>query len=604
MMNKIIAILTIMACAFASAAERVEILTKYKDGTVKSSEKFLNFENGRAVLKIPRNSIDARTDTISIIPDFMKASADDDGYIVMPNSVIIPFIKQKDSSFTPYSTSKNEWHLPIGGIKKADRAFYYIVNGLRHEHAALAKLKDGGYSLSTVFNIGKMAFKPYEDIEIEYRILDGENADYSGIARDYRKTLLDSGVCKPISDRLTPELEYACDAPELRIRQAWKPAPPKIEEQTVENEPEVKVKMTFEKVGDFISRLKSAGVEKVQICLVGWNVSGHDGRWPTAFPVEPKLGGEEGLKELIKKAQSMGYQIVCHTNSTDIYSISKDWKGGAPVAKKSDGSLQKNTCWSGGRMYNLCPKMAWEFAKRDLPKIAELGFRGLHYIDVISMIPPHECADPNHPCNRAESEEYMNKILRLARSLFGGAASEGPSYFVAGSQDFGLYIHFALLDRKTLPMSGKLAPLWQIVFNGIILSNPATECANYTIKDPVKRLKLVEFGGRPMFYLYSAFRDNGDNWMGNADLVCEDEASTNRSINAIKKGYDEYAKLSRLQKVFMDSHAEISKDVFCTRYADGTEIVCNYADSPFKYKNAQIEPLSYKVFEPHADSKN
>lgn len=195
-----------MACAFASAAERVEIITKYKDGTVKSSEKSLNFENGRAVLKIPRDSIDARTDTISIIPDFMKASAGDDGYIVMPNSIIIPFIKQKDSSFTPYSTSKNEWHLPIGGIKKADRAFYYIVNGLRHEHAALAKLKDGGYSLSTVFNIGKMAFKPYEDIEIEYRILDGENADYSGIARDYRKTLLDSGVCKPISDRLTPEL--------------------------------------------------------------------------------------------------------------------------------------------------------------------------------------------------------------------------------------------------------------------------------------------------------------------------------------------------------------------------------------------------------------
>ena len=220
MMNKIIAILTIMACAFASAAERVEIITKYKDGTVKSSEKSLNFENGRAVLKIPRDSIDARTDTISIIPDFMKASAGDDGYIVMPNSIIIPFIKQKDSSFTPYSTSKNEWHLPIGGIKKADRAFYYIVNGLRHEHAALAKLKDGGYSLSTVFNIGKMAFKPYEDIEIEYRILDGENADYSGIARDYRKTLLDSGVCKPISDRLTPELEYACGAPELRIRQA------------------------------------------------------------------------------------------------------------------------------------------------------------------------------------------------------------------------------------------------------------------------------------------------------------------------------------------------------------------------------------------------
>lgn len=306
----------------------------------------------------------------------MKASAGDDGYIVMPNSIIIPFIKQKDSSFTPYSTSKNEWHLPIGGIKKADRAFYYIVNGLRHEHAALAKLKDGGYSLSTVFNIGKMAFKPYEDIEIEYRILDGENADYSGIARDYRKTLLDSGVCKPISERLTPELEYACGAPELRIRQAWKPAPPKIEEQTVENEPEVKVKMTFEKVEDFISRLKSAGVEKVQICLVGWNVSGHDGRWPTAFPVEPKLGGEEGLKQLIKKAQSMGYQIVCHTNSTDIYSISEDWKGGAPVAKNPTALCKKIHAGAAEECTISAPKWRGSSQRGTCRKLPSLGLGG------------------------------------------------------------------------------------------------------------------------------------------------------------------------------------------------------------------------------------
>lgn len=590
----------VLAFAFGGlfAAERAEIEVKFKDGSSAKSERFLEFKEGAAVLKIPASEIDPRTESISITPDFARAKAGDEGYIVMPNSLIIPFSEQKDASFTPYSTSKNEWHLPIGGIKKSDGAYYYIVNGLRHEHAAQARVKGGEYSLSIVFNIGKMAFKPYEDIEVEFRRLGGKDADYSAIARDYRKRLLDSGACRPISDRLVPELAYACGAPELRIRLAWKPAPPKIEEQTVENEPEVIVKMTFGEVEDFISRLKAAGVEKVQICLVGWNVSGHDGRWPTAFPVEPRLGGEEGLKKLVKFAQSQGYQIVCHTNSTDIYSISEDWNSGEPVAKKPDGSLQKNTCWSGGRMYNLCPKKAWEFARRDLPKIAEFGFRGLHYIDVISMIPPHECADPAHPCTRAEGEVYMNKIMGLARSLFGGAASEGPAYFVAGNADYGLYIHFGLLGKKRLPMGAKLVPLWQIVFNGIILSNPATECANYMIKDPYTRLKLVEFGGRPMFYLYSAFRDNGDNWMGNSDLVCEDATSTARSVEAVKRGYVEFSKLSRLQKVFMDSHSEIGKDVFLTKYADGTEIVCNYSPNVFSHKGREVSPMGYAVFEP------
>ena len=118
------------------------------------------------------------------------------------------------------------------------------------------------------------------------------------------------------------------------------------------------------------------------------------------------------------------------------------------------------------------------------------------------------------------------------------------------------------------------------------------------IKDPYTRLKLVEFGGRPMFYLYSAFRDNGDNWMGNSDLVCEDAASTARSVEAVKRGYVEFSKLSRLQKVFMDSHSEIGKDVFLTKYADGTEIVCNYSPNVFSHKGREVSPMGYAVFEP------
>ena len=45
--------------------------------------------------------------------------------------------------------------------------------------------------------------------------------------------------------------------------------------------------------------MKNAGIDKAELCLVGWNVRGHDGRWPQAFPVEPALGGEEELHWLI-----------------------------------------------------------------------------------------------------------------------------------------------------------------------------------------------------------------------------------------------------------------------------------------------------------------
>ena len=139
----------------------------------------------------------------------------------------------------------------------------------------------------------------------------------------------------------------------------------------------------------------------------------------------------------------------------------------------------------------------------------------------------------------------------------------------------------------------RITPLWQIVYNGIILSNPSAETTNYIIKDAKTRLKLVEFGGRPMFYYHSAFR-KGSNWMGDTDLRCQTQEEFEQSGEAIKKSWDEFSKLKHLQLEFMDSHNEIAKDVFVTRYSNGDEIVSNYSDKDFSYRGKTVRPMAYE----------
>ena len=135
----------------------------------------------------------------------------------------------------------------------------------------------------------------------------------------------------------------------MRIRLAWQPVPSPGEEQTDENEPPLHVAMTFDQVSDFIDRMKASGVEKAEICLVGWNISGHDGRWPQIFPVEPKLGGEERLRALISHAKEIGYNICCHTNTTDSYSIADNYSPEI-TRKNRDGTIACHSwCWGGGR---------------------------------------------------------------------------------------------------------------------------------------------------------------------------------------------------------------------------------------------------------------
>ena len=49
----------------------------------------------------------------------------------------------------------------------------------------------------------------------------------------------------------------------------------------------------------------------------------------------------------------------------------------------------------------------------------------------------------------------------------------------------------------------------------------------------------------------------------------------------------------------MDSHEEIAKDVFITRWSNGDEIVSNYSNKDFEYKGDIVKPMSYNFGRPN-----
>ena len=147
-------------------------------------------------------------------------------------------------------------------------------------------------------------------------------------------------------------------------------------------------------------------------------------------------------------------------------------------------------------------------------------------------------------------------------------------------------------------------PLWEIVYHGTILSTPGRttqnnvlECffkkdiykddAGYNPWRPLpdgwlesdkfknKMLRLVEWGARPAIY----------------DL-------TIATVPELKAIYEFYEGYKHLQLEFMNSHQEISKDVFLTKYSDGSEIVVNYSDNSFDYKGEVVTSKSYKLYRP------
>lgn len=523
------------------------------------------------------------------------AQAGDPGYYMLPYSNKACFL----TNFTHRENAELDCAtlMPMFGAKFSDRAVLAVVEGMRYSYVLRLSIQDCKYSLTMRYNL--FAYQ-YEPIRLRIITLPGSNRTYVDMAKAYRSIVVQEKKLIPLAQRAKnePVISYAADAmPIIRIRMAWKPAPSPVPEQTLATEPAMHVACTFRDVMLLMEEMKRQGIEKAELCLVGWNVRGHDGRWPQTFPVEAALGGEVGLKQLTARARELGYRIVAHTNSSDAYHIADCWSK-EDIIKTRDGSLSRNASWSGGQMYNLCPRVSLEkHLPRDLPHLRELGFGGFHYVDVLSIVPPRPCYDPVHPLNPEESAACTRKLMQTLRESFGGVGSEGAYDFCAEAMDFALYVGFHTLSGHP-KIADQIIPLWQLVYHGYLFSNPSTETVNFMLKNQENRLRFYEFGGIPVCYFYTCFVNDADgspgNWMGSEDLFCHTAEQRTQAVATIKAMIEDYRPYAQRQLAFMEDHRQLSPGVYETVYSDGWHVAVNFSDADFDLQGKTV-PAKGKI---------
>lgn len=535
-------------------------------------------------LLIPIRELTRDVDTVDALFDAATAKKGDPGYFIVSTGLLGTFREEAGK------LEERRNPMPIVGMKSPNGTFVGIVKGLKYEFSTVVEATNGVYTVFPRFLIKEMVFDAYEDLVVDFQVLEGDEANYSGMARAYRDDQLGRGEVRPLRERVkgNPQLAYTADTMFIRVKHGAKNNKKRIERQTPTNEPPVAVFHTFDDFMRIMKELKALGVEKAEMCSVGWNSGGFDGRFPTLFPPDPAYGGEAKMREAIACAHGLGYQIVCHVCNTDFYEIS-DRFDAADIAGNPDGSLRKGGVLAGGRVYSPCfQRVCDAIVDEDYIGLSDLGFKGAHHIDVTSCIVPYPCFNPRHPLNRQQTADYMNKIGEKARRAFGGFGSEGPCDHVARTLDYALYVTaYPQWLGKPNPLIDRIIPLWQLAYHGIILSNPYYATIDYNYLRPAgrephtwlnqttRRLKLYEFGGRPTFY-FNPYKD----------------------LKPIKEAYDEYQPMKYLQYEFMDFHDEIAKDVFLTRYSDGSEVVSNYSNGSFPYRGKVVKSMDYRLFKP------
>lgn len=596
-------IIKIIAAAFAASAcalafaqtATVEILCKDKT-RAQSRVALAKNADGSLRLRFPKKDIPASASEIRVIPDFMRAKKGDEGFWLFPRGEYGQFTQDN-------GVYKLAGHLvtPVYAMQSPAGTYMGYLKTLRFEILMEVKAQNGDYAICPVYRVDRMGFAPYDDIVIDYYKLEGADANYSGIARLYRKMQFATGNFKTIKERMKtrPWLKEMALSIPVRIQFHGSKNPHMVKDivQTKENEPKVVSVMNFDQTVEFVKAIRDAGVDKLSICSAGWQSGGYDGRFPQLFPIPEELGGEAALKRMTKSIWDMGFPISCHTNSTDCYQVADIWSEDL-VCKNPDGSLQKGGVWAGGRAHNLCTKRIWQLClPQQLKKVKELGFDGSHYIDVFTATYPHFCCDPNHPATRKDMAEIQLEIAKYCVGLFGGFSSECGYDHLAAQLDYCNYVSATMrsLQNNPNPMVERVVPFWEIVYHGTILSTPDRLVQNHTrgkpknknlssadlrfmegdgITDPVHSLKIVEFGGRPIFY-----------------------TSHMRDVPYIKKAFDEFKPVRHLQFEQIHSHEKIADGVFLTEYENGAKIVSNYNKKTFIYNGKSVPPVGYILIE-------
>lgn len=311
---------------------------------------------------------------------------------------------------------------------------------------------------------------PQEDKTFVYRFLPA-GGGVAKLAFAYREHLIQVRGIVPLRERVgnNPVLDYSVHAMRVKIFLGQK--------QPFEADgASLYVNCTtFGEAGEIIDAMYAAGIRRAVITLVGWNLGGHDGAYPTRFPVNTDAGGEAELKALIAKTLALGYQMVPHDNVTDVYLAAPDYDQ-TLVSLDEGGERQTAGMWAGGLSYKICPTVTLNRHGGEFRRIQRLGFAGSYYLDA-QAAGLFTCSDPAHPADEKQFSLSLARIALLPRTLFGAVSTEFvPAYMLPYADEASripnIWEYRHLLKRLPAAMrslDGQIVPFYQLAVHGLIV---------------------------------------------------------------------------------------------------------------------------------------
>ncbi len=425
------------------------------------------------------------------------------------------------------------------------------------------------------------------NLELHIYPLAKEDASYVGMAKRYRKYLIDEKGLSPIDNSssvlnaLNVELFCAVKSPTHFLGIPYTG---------------VKKLTSFDDTKTIINDLKSKGIGNTVITLTGWNAGGLESTLNTKVTVDKKVGSKKEIAELVKFSEDNGVNLVFDFDVQTFYhgtSQVKKFKHTAFALSSTPVTVYPfskslNRALVAGDFYNLIhPEFMVDFTNKivDNSLKSNIGIKNFSFKSAGSD--PYAAYNKERMVTRDVSTNYMETLFNNVDEKTDGIVSTsiGNSFVLGGVDN----ITETPVFSSDLIMSQTSVPFYHIVLRGYI--NLAATPMNLSSEVSELELKCAETGSS-LFYqlMYSestAFENTSFSdyyacsYTDYADIIGE-------TYGRMKVVYDAIGASSI-------SNHEIKDDVRITTFSNGAKVYVNYAKKAATVDGVKVAARSYTV---------
>ncbi len=390
---------------------------------------------------------------------------------------------------------------------------------------------------------------PVEDQRgVRYYFGSGAEADYVGMAKTYRRYLMETTGLTQLDESARPT------ALQLTILMGT------TKRQMIGTG--LITMTTFEEAAAMLRDLKAAGLDRLDVTLRGWAKRGDQAEYPDRFPIEASFGGEKGLQALADTAKELGYPLYLYDDTVSVPS-----PRGKSVRRDTIYNIQDNALFNGS--YANPSTMARNLDKL-LPFYARMGVTGLED----AMLGWFLTSDfnKNAPLSRADMKAaHIAQIDRLA-AAFGGVRLETNKAYALRPG-----VTLSYLNESTYrTILDESVPFYPIALHGLVpyisgvynwFNDPETDLLHAVEMGTVFGFKVTE---QPTALL--------------RDAVLSYEVSTQyqewrEDIVRMYSLLDRYLTLTSGR--FVEAHERLTPEVVRVTYEGGIQVWLNYGNTDY-----------------------